>query len=126
MSLADINENSTSWGNYSNSKFSFTGKYSTNSGVNFTDATASTEKPENSSYLLGTGVSDYTKKNNIYDLAGNCSEWTTESNSSDDRVSRGGYYDYDGFDDPAYSRLSDSADYSDGDISFRSALYVNL
>ena len=89
MSLADIDENSTSWGNYSNSKFNFTGKYSTDNGKNFTDATASTEKPENSSYLLGTGVSDYTKKNNIYDLAGNCLEWTTESNSSADRVHRG-------------------------------------
>ena len=128
MSLADINENSTSWGNYSNSKFSFTGKYSTNSGVNFTDATASTEKPENSSYLLGTGVSDYTKKNNIYDLAGNCSEWTTESNSSDDRVSKGGYYNDNGFFYPACSRYNVSADISISYdyISFRSALYVNL
>ena len=89
MSLADINEDSTSWGNYSNSKFNFTGKYSTDNGKNFTDATASTEKPENSSYLLGTGVSDYTKKNNIYDLAGNCLEWTTESYSSAERVHRG-------------------------------------
>ena len=89
MSLADITENSTSWGNYRNSKFSFTGKYSTNYGANFTDAKTSTEKPENRDYLLGTGVSDYTKKNNIYDLAGNCSEWTTESDSSDFRVRRG-------------------------------------
>ena len=89
MSLADINENSTSWGNYYNSKFNFTGKYSTNKGTNFTDVTTSTGKPDNKSYLLGTGVTDYTKKNNIYDLAGNCYEWTTESDSSDDRVGRG-------------------------------------
>ena len=89
MSLADINEDSTSWGNYSNSKFSFTGKYSTDSGKNFTDATASTEKPEYSNELLGTGVTDYTKKNNIYDLAGNCWEWTTESESSGSRGIRG-------------------------------------
>ena len=89
MSLADINEDSTSWGNYRNSKFNFTGKYSTNDGTNFTDVTTSTEKPDNKRYLLGTGVTDYTKKNNIYDLAGNCYEWTTESDSSDDRVGRG-------------------------------------
>ena len=89
MSLADINEDSTSWGNYSNSKFNFAGKYSTDYGANFTNAIASTEKPENSSYLLGTGVTDYTKRNNIYDLAGNCSEWTTESYSSGNRVYRG-------------------------------------
>ncbi len=89
MNLADINKDSTSWGNYYNSKFNFTGKYSTDNGKNFTDATASTEKPENSTYLLGTGVTDYTNKNNIYDFAGNCWEWTTESYSSDDRVFRG-------------------------------------
>ena len=89
MSLADINEDSTSWGNYRNSKFNFIGKYSTDNGANFIDTTASTEKPENRDYLLGTGVTDYTKKNNIYDLAGNCWEWTTESDSSDGRVSRG-------------------------------------
>ncbi len=89
MNLADINKDSTSWGNYRNSKFNFTGKYSTDNGKNFTDATASTEKPENSTYLLGTGVTDYTNKNNIYDFAGNCWERTTESGSSDDRVTRG-------------------------------------
>ena len=89
MNLADINKDSTSWGNYYNSKFNFTGKYSTNNGKNFTDATASTEKPENSTYLLGTGVTDYTNKNNIYDFAGNCWEWTTESDSSAYRVNRG-------------------------------------
>ena len=105
MSLADITENSTSWGNYRNSKFSFTGKYSTKYGANFTDAKTSTEKPENRDYLLGTGVSDYTKKNNIYDLAGNCSEWTTEYDSSDDRVYRGGNYNFNGFVIPAYTSL---------------------
>ena len=126
MSLADINEDSTSWGNYHNSKFNFTGKYSTNNGANFTDATASTEKPENSLYLLGTGVSDYTKKNNIYDLAGNCLEWTTESNSSSYRIYRGGSYIDVGFEFPASGRFFYSADYSDYGISFRSALYVNL
>ena len=118
---------STSWGNYSNSKFSFTGKYSTNYEANFTDETTSTEKPENRSYLLGTGVTEYTKKNNIYDLAGNCWEWTTESDSSSTRVYSGGSCYGDGFSYPACNRNDNlSADYSDYDISFRSALYVTL
>ena len=118
---------STSWGNYYKSKFSFTGKYSTDYGDNFTNAIASTEKPENSDYLLGTGVTDYTKRNNIYDLAGNCWEWTTESDSSGHRVVRGGYcYNY-GSDYPAYSRYNDvSPDNSNYNFSFRSSLYVNL
>ena len=117
---------STSWGNYSNSKFNFTGKYSTDYGANFNDVTASTEKPENSSYLLGTGVTDYTKKNNIYDLAGNCCEWTTESLPSGDRVGRGGFYDPDGSGLPACNRNDRSPDYSGDNFSFRSSLYVNL
>ena len=81
--------NSTSWGNYKNSQFNFKGKYSTDSGNTFTDVTTSTQKPESDFYLLGTGVTEYTKRNNIYDLAGNCWEWTTESYSSSIRVTRG-------------------------------------
>ena len=117
---------STSWGNCRNSKFNFIGKYSTNNGTNFTDVTTSTEKPENRDYLLGTGVTEYTKKNNIYDLAGNCWEWTTESKSSSSQVSRGGDYGINGFASPAYNRLNDSADLSVCNVSFRSALYVSL
>ena len=115
---------STSWGNYRNSKFNFIGKYSTDDEDNFTETTASTQKSENKSYLLGTGVTDYTKKNNIYDLAGNCWEWTTESNSSSNRVFRGGRYSHGGFDHPACDRNGLSAGGSS--ISFRSALYVSL
>ena len=89
MSLTDINEDSTSWGNYFNSQFNFTGKYSTDDGKNFTDVTISTQKPKKDSYSLGTGVTEYTKRNNIYDLAGNCWEWTTESSSSSTRVDGG-------------------------------------
>ncbi len=118
---------STSWGNYRNSKFNFIGKYSTDDEDNFTETTASTQKSENKSYLLGTGVTDYTKKNNIYDLAGNCWEWTTESVSSSDRVCRGGSYLGDGFVSPAYDRDKFfSADDSYRSVSFRSALYVSL
>ena len=117
---------STSWGNYGNSKFNFTGKYSTNNGTSFTDATVSIEKPENSSYLLGTGVTDYTKKNNIYDLAGNCCEWTTESRSSATRVCRGGdYCTIFGSLSPACLRNNNPTDSSDR-IGFRVSLYVNL
>ena len=127
MSLADINEDSTSWGNYSNSKFNFTGKYSTDLGNNFTETAASIEQPENSSYLLGTGVTDYTKKNNIYDLAGNCYELTTESNASKYRVGRGGAHDINGSNRPACDRNDGFfPTVSGGSIGFRVSLYVNL
>jgi len=121
---------STGWGNYSNSEFNFTGKYSIDYGNNFTDTTTSTAKQtyadSNKYYLLGTGVSNYTKRNNIYDLAGNCYEWTTEAGSSDYVVYRGGYYHSEGFDDPAKNRLDGaSATYSLDNGSFRPTLYIN-
>ena len=64
--------NSTSYGNYSNS--------SGNANVS----------GKGSKQV--TGYSDYWKANNIYDIAGNCYEWTQEANYTDDRAIRGGYY----------------------------------
>ena len=40
-----------------------------------------------------TGYSEYWKANNIYDLAGNCYEWTQEGISTNSRGFRGGCYD---------------------------------
>ncbi len=45
------------------------------------------DRPE----LTGSVASDVSK--NIYDLAGNCWEWTMEANITGDRVGRGGDYD---------------------------------
>ncbi len=127
MSLVDINEDCTSWGNFWDSKFNFTGKYSTSYGNNFTEATTSTEKPDNSAYLLGTGVTDYTRKNNIYDLAGNCYEWTTEFLESINPVARGGSFGKNDFSEFASSRTNrGSQEDSTDDISFRPSLYINL
>ena len=89
VTRAEVTQDSTNWGNYKNSQFELTGKYSTNAGNTFTDSTTSIPKPQDKGYLLGTGVSEYTKRNNIYDLAGNCWEWTTESYSSSGQVYRG-------------------------------------
>lgn len=41
-----------------------------------------------------TGYSESWKLNNIYDMAGNVSEWTLEMYGTDAKVSRGGYYAY--------------------------------
>ena len=70
MELADIQTNSASWGNYSDS----TGRAATNAGSK-----------------RATGYSEYWKANNIYDLAGNASEWTQEKYSTGSgRIRRGG------------------------------------
>ncbi len=46
-------------------------------------------KAKNKSILLTTGATERNSSKNIYDVAGNVFEWTTESNSSSSRVDRG-------------------------------------
>ena len=74
-SKEEVISDSTSWGNYRNATFTYTNS----SGVTAT-------KNENSSTRIPTGSSDYTKANNIYDLAGNMYEWTMEAHSDTRRV----------------------------------------
>ena len=83
-SKEEVISNSTSWGNYRNTTFTYTNS----SGVTST-------KNSGSGLRIPTGSTEYTKANNIYDLAGNVYDWTMEALSTDGRVSRGGnYYDY--------------------------------
>ena len=67
------------WGNYANAEF----EYTTTSGEKI-------EKVQGT--IIPTGSTDYTKVNNIYDMAGNVGEFTLENNSYDSKVRRGGYY----------------------------------
>ena len=72
----------------------------------------------------GDSVKNMTKK--IYDLAGNVSEWTMESYSTDVRLRRGGYYDNSGSNYPAsYRSSSGSPSSSNSNIGFRVTLYLN-
>ena len=59
-----------------------------------------------------TGYSEYWKANNIYDLAGNCYEWTQEADSTYRRDVRGGYYNINGPSYPASSHNNFFPDYS--------------
>ena len=87
MTIDDIQTNSCSWGNYSDS----TGDAETNSGSK-----------------RNTGYSEYWKANNIYDLAGNVYEWTQEKYSTGtSRASRGGIFSTNGVFNPAAGRVSD-------------------
>ena len=84
MELADIQTNSSSWGNVSNS----TG-----------DAATGSRSKQN------TGYSEYWKANNIYNLAGNVYEWTQEKYSTGtNKSNRGGVYDVNGDYYPVASR----------------------
>ncbi len=108
-----IADDSTSWGNYYNATFEY---------VNSSGSTAT--KNENSSTRIPTGSAEYTKANNIYDLAGNVRDWTMEAYSTYVRVCRGGdYYDY-GDVYPADYRNSYSPTLSYGNYGCRSALYI--
>ena len=76
----EVNKDSSTWGNYNNY----------NAANNYTEGTAGYEK--NAGSPQNTGSSENWKANNIYDLAGNCWEWTQEAGSTDGRAYRGGYY----------------------------------
>ena len=112
---SDINTDSTKWGNYSNATF----EYRTTSGGTST-------KNASSSTITPTGSAEYTKANNIYDLAGNVWDWTLEANSTNDRVFRGGYYYSYGSDFPASYRYSNypTNNFNSYYLGCRASLYI--
>ena len=67
---------STSWGNYRGSTI----KYGVNNAI----------KESGKVQKIPTGSSEETKTNNIYDLAGNVSDWSIEAGSLMHRILRGG------------------------------------
>ena len=85
-------KDSSTWGNYRNY----------NTANNYTEGTAGYEK--NAGSKQDTGSSENWKANNIYDLAGNCWEWTQEALSTDSRAIRGGIFDCSGSGFPASYR----------------------
>ena len=91
-----VNSNSSDWGNYNNGSF-----------------------PDN------TGSSTTYMRNKIYDLAGNCWEWTQEAYDTSNRVSRGGSCYNTGSDFPASGRNVYNNPGSSGSIfSSRATLYI--
>ena len=82
--IADLNSDSTSWGNYSQSSFTITNssaKYTTGEEAN-NWLSAPYTKAAGEGILLTTGASEIFSKQNIYDLAGNLSENTLETHTN--------------------------------------------
>ena len=125
VSEADLNDDSGSWGNYSNVAFDITrGKYSTDSGASYTEVNGTYQKPA-SSVLLTTGATERNSKMNIYDLAGNVWEWTLEKSTitGSPCAGRGGGCNNRVFNDPASLRSAYSTSSSRYHTGFRPALY---
>ena len=101
----NIND-SRSWGNYSD----LTGDISSTSNVNYT-----------------TGKSETWKAKNIYDLAGNVTEWTMEGQANSSRMVRGGPWSWFETGVPVSSRSVNSPSWT-GDslqnVGFRVTLYI--
>ena len=108
----DIN-NSSAWGNYSNY----------NTANNYAEGSEKYEAGAGEKQK--TGSSENWKANNIYDLAGNCYEWTQEARSTDSRAGRGGDYSDVGSGSPASYRNNYYPDFSsDVYLASRASLYI--
>ena len=79
---------------------------------------------DSNSVKLPTGKTTYTKTNNIFDLAGNCTEWTQEAHASYGRAKRGGAFSSTGPWMPVADRSEDYASYPSSDRTSRPVLYV--
>ena len=92
---------SSSWGNYE--------------GTSVKADDGKTEiKASETKQILNTGKTTFTMANNIYDLAGNCSEWSQEAYNTYSRVCRGGEYTGFGYDYPASDRNLSGDPYHSG------------
>ena len=120
---------STSWGNYKNSDTYkvYRGSLYSNSTWSAADTTNGSDVTKNTEILLTTGATERNSSKNIYDVAGNCYEWTTEAYNTSSRVVRGGSYNLTGSSYPASFRRSNTPTDSDlSYFSFRPLLYVAL
>ena len=96
-SYLTANDQSKFWGNYTNATFKLNqGFYTTttNSNTTVTWNTTNEAKGTTTSWLCTTGASEQNKTLNIYDFAGNETEWTLErySDANYPCVDRGGTF----------------------------------
>ena len=104
-----MSSDSTTWGNYYNATFNYI-------AANTETPLITETKAQRTSTRIPAGSAEYTKANNVYDMAGNVWDWTTEAYSTYYRVVRGGNYS-NGYSYPAsYHRYSYP---DDGNVSRR-------
>ena len=138
-----LRSDSTSWGNYRDASFTINrGKYADyknntlsttwtpynqTTSNNFVDSNSvkQVQSSSGNGILLTTGASDACQKMNIYDLAGNVSEWTLEYTADTDIpcAIRGGNCGNSGSDTPASRRGDCYTTNSHCGNGFRSSLF---
>ena len=136
--IGKINDSDyTSWGNFSTNTGDTweitrqTAKYSDDYGATWKSISDEIDKKktktEEEAILLTTGANDNFKVKNIYDIAGNCNEWTMEACNTNNRTARGGCYRYEGVDEHgpfiSFRGPINSTCYND---SFRPALFIKI
>ena len=104
---------STGWGNYNNNTF----QYQDESGN-------MVEKAYNRRIKIPSGSTEYTKANNIYDMAGNVWDWTLETRNVFFRVKHGGYYENSGSETSVSYRDASYPYSSTGAYGTRAVLYA--
>ena len=107
-------KDSRSWGNCYASTFT----YKTN-----TSGSTATKSAE-SSKLIPTGSTEYSKANNIYDMAGNTWNWTLELRGTKTHVLRGSCYSNPGSQCDASRRSHDYPTVGYDNNGFRAYLYI--
>ena len=112
-----VGDDSTLWGNYILSTFNYIPEGAT-------EPNPTSKHGAIGVFIIPTGSSEYTKVNNIYDMAGNVFDWTLEVNSTYGRVHRGGYYNTYGSLDPAADRDRNIPTYSNDYYGCRTLLYI--
>ena len=127
-STDDLTTNSTTIGNYNDNLWTIKNakaQYSSNSGSTFNACPNPFKKESNSSILLTTGADSSFSVQNIYDIAGNVSEWTLEWTSSTGYscTFRGGSYIYNGSNIPAANRSNSGTTNGYNSIGFRLSLW---
>ena len=113
---AEIASDSTSWGNYWNNSFTY-----------YTNTSKSTAtKAADRSTRIPSGAYEGANANNVFDLAGNVSDWTLESSGSgvgSSRRLRGGNYN-NGSGGSAAVRGSSDPDFSYDSYGLRCSLFI--
>ena len=120
---SEVGSDSSSWGNYNKVTFTYTNTRGVTADGEGTVAGGTVTK--SGSDIVPTGASEYTKANNIYDLAGNMWEWTMDTSGTSVRYLRGGGYGDSGSNYPAHYRSSYFPNVSYSYEGCRATLYIS-